>query len=96
MAARQDSEQVAIDVGRRIGEARRARGLTQEAVAHQLDLSVRHYQALEGGTVNHSVRLLTQIGNLFKVPIAFFFVRPESPAPAQAPRVPRRRRSRRK
>ena len=54
-----------MNVGRRIGEIRAGRGLTQEQLAEMLDVTLRHLQAVEGGSENLTVKTLARIATLW-------------------------------
>lgn len=55
-------EQVVRDVGRRIAEVRRERGMTQIALADRLRYSVQHVSQLENGT-NVTMHTLALVAN---------------------------------
>lgn len=53
--------------GANIRRARKARGLTQEALAHECGLAMRHVGRIERGEVNIPVELLGKLGGLLGV-----------------------------
>jgi transcriptional regulator with XRE-family HTH domain len=62
VGARYVPEQVVRDVGRRIAEVRRERGITQIVLAERLRYSVQHVSQLENGT-NITVHTLARVAN---------------------------------
>ena len=74
-------ERVLRAVGRRVGELRRERGLTQEQLAEILELSVRYVQFVESGEENLTVTTLVKIANGLRVPVADLFAPPTKPKP---------------
>jgi transcriptional regulator with XRE-family HTH domain len=72
MSKRQAS---AIDrhVSNRFRKARKAAGLTQEYVAHKLDISFQQIQKYEKGGNRISAGRLYQISELVGLPIGYFF-----------------------
>lgn len=77
-------------IGRRVGELRRTRDLTQEQVAERLDVSVTYVASVEGGKRNVSVRTMGAFADVLGVRVEQFFETPTEPAPR--PGRPRRRR----
>lgn len=69
------------NLGRRLREVRTERGLTQEELAEQLEVSVRWIQSVEGGRENVGVVTLVRFANALKTPIGEFFLPPTQPAP---------------
>ena len=51
-------------IGQRIKSKRRAVGLTQEALAEKLDISVEYLSRVEGGNANASFTLLEKISDV--------------------------------
>ena len=49
---------------------RRAMGLTQEEAAHQMQLSTRHYQKLEGAELNVTLRTLVRVAAALKLSLS--------------------------
>lgn len=72
-----DPERVLDDVGRRVGEIRRGRGWTQQDLADVLEVTLRHVQAVEGGTQNPSLKALVRLANALGVPLAALVEAPE-------------------
>ena len=48
-------------------------GLTQEDAAHAIGIAVRHYQKLEAGEVNVTVRTLVKVHVAFHIPLRLLF-----------------------
>lgn len=59
-----------VELGRNICNVRRSLGMTQEDVAFELDISITAYAKIERGETNVSFLRLTQIADLFKIPIS--------------------------
>ena len=59
-----------VELGRNICNVRRSLDMTQEEVALELDISITAYAKIERGETNVSFLRLTQIADLFKVPIS--------------------------
>jgi DNA-binding XRE family transcriptional regulator len=57
-------------VAHRIADIRRAKGVTQDAIAEKLRCATRNYQRIEYGEQNLSLRTLVRIANLLGVTIA--------------------------
>lgn len=76
-------------VAERLKTLRRARGLTQWAVAER-GLSYKYYQRLEAGRANATIRTLARVARALGVPLAELF-RP-GPDGVGSSRPPRRRR----
>lgn len=72
-----DPERVLDDVGRRVGEIRRGLGWTQQDLADALEVTLRHIQAVEGGSLNPSLRALVRVANALGVPLAALLEAPE-------------------
>jgi transcriptional regulator with XRE-family HTH domain len=56
-------KKAAKELATRVRVARQARGLSQEALAHQTGIPYRRYQALEAGTINPTLRTLVRIAD---------------------------------
>lgn len=74
-------ERLLKDVGRRVAEARVARGITQEALAERLDVGVRYVQAVEAGRQNLTLRNVALFAAKLRVPPAALFEPPTTKAP---------------
>jgi transcriptional regulator with XRE-family HTH domain len=61
-------EKYALQVGAAIRRLRRDRNLTQEDVASEADVSIRHYQQLESGRMNPPLRTLFRVARVLGVP----------------------------
>ena len=59
-----------LELGRNICNMRRSLDMTQEEVALELDISITAYAKIERGETNVSFLRLTQIADLFNVPIS--------------------------
>jgi len=68
-----------IQLGKNISTIRRAKKLTQEDIAFELDISINAYSRIERGETNVSFNRLLQIADFLKVPIAEFIQEKESP-----------------
>ena len=73
-----DSEELLIDLGRRIAELRAGSGLTQEQLAERLDLTPRYVQMIEAGEANPKVKSLVGIAAILGVEVRELFDEPES------------------
>ena len=90
------SDDVLRDLGRRIAELRTIRGLTQDRLAENADVTVQYIQRIEAGRENLTVRSLVRIANLLGASVPELFqeplrrqVRPGRPSKpsVQAPRL---------
>ncbi|HNS98792.1 MAG TPA: helix-turn-helix transcriptional regulator [Polyangiaceae bacterium] len=54
---------VLLELARRIRDARRAAGLTQEAAASRANIDYKRWQRLEEGTVNPTVQTLVRVAD---------------------------------
>ncbi len=70
-----DAKRVCVDLGLRIIELRRERGMTQEGLAALIQLDARDVRRIEAGG-NTTVRTLAQIARGLKVTVAELFVQP--------------------
>jgi transcriptional regulator with XRE-family HTH domain len=66
-------------VGRRVADLRRARPLTQEQFAEELDVSVRYVQFVEAGAENLTIDTLVKLAAVLKVPLVELFAEPGPP-----------------
>ena len=87
---RLDPDRATKDVGRRIAELRRERGLTQERFAERLGIAANALQRIELGMQNLTIRSLVRLANGLGVPLASLF---EAPAPGSRAVRPGRPRS---
>lgn len=77
-------------VGRRVAELRERRGVTQQQLADDLDVSLRYLQTVEAGEQNLTLRSIANLSAVLRAPIAALF---EPPARIQGrPGRPKRRR----
>jgi XRE family transcriptional regulator, aerobic/anaerobic benzoate catabolism transcriptional regulator len=58
------------NIGRRVGEVRRVRRVTQEQLAERVGLSPRYIQQIESGHGNPSIRALCEIAAQLRVEFA--------------------------
>jgi transcriptional regulator with XRE-family HTH domain len=58
-----DAEDVIADVGRRVAELRAQKGLTQQALAEELELSWKYLQQVELGLENLTLKSLVRLSN---------------------------------
>lgn len=61
------TEQVQRAIGRRVRDARIARGLTQEEAAHAAGIDYKRWQRLEQGVVNATLGTLTRAARALDV-----------------------------
>lgn len=76
-----DPKRLLEDVGRKVAELRAERGLTQEQLAEQADVSARYVQSIEGGTENLTLETIAKLANLLKVPVIKLFEAPVTKKP---------------
>ena len=77
---RYDPERLAMNVGRRIAEVRRERGMTQVQIATKLRVAYQWISQIECGQ-NVSVHTLARLANALDVAVEAFF---EAPKPTRA------------
>ncbi len=65
-------------MGQRIGKLRRKRNITQEAMAEQLDVTVKHVSAVERGLSSYSLDKLVLVSHLLNCTMDFLFFGYES------------------
>jgi transcriptional regulator with XRE-family HTH domain len=58
----------AVELGKAIAQIRKARGLTQKAVAEQSGLTVNYLSLLENGERQPSTETLNRLSKVFQVP----------------------------
>lgn len=73
-----DPDRVCKNVGRRIAELRKERGLTQEQFSVLLGTSFQWVSQLEAGR-NVTLHSLARIANALRVPLATLLVTPTTP-----------------
>jgi transcriptional regulator with XRE-family HTH domain len=73
-----DPARVTRDVGRRVAEARGARGLTQQELADKAGVSLKYVQRIEAGRENLTIRSLVWLADLLRVPVIEVFKPPGS------------------
>jgi transcriptional regulator with XRE-family HTH domain len=66
-------------VGRNVKNLRKARGLTQEALAHAAEIDARYIGGIERGEENPTVAVLARIASALDIEPAAFFAGPSSP-----------------
>ncbi len=76
---------VDVEIGRRVRETRLSCNLTQTELADAIGVSFQQIQKYEKGTNRISGSRLWMIGNVLKVPVAYFFEGLDGDAPTQAP-----------
>lgn len=59
-------------IGKRIKDARREAGLTQEKMAEELDVSIGYVSQVERGTTKISLDLLGAISSILKKDVSYF------------------------
>lgn len=62
-----------VDIGRKIKEFRKRKGLTQEKLAELIGLSFQQVQKYEAGTNRLNTDKLQAIANTLSIPVAAFF-----------------------
>lgn len=72
-----------LALGRRVGELRRARGLTQEQAAARLRMLAPNYARIEQGRQNVTVDTLVRLATLLDVSLSDLFAAPASSHPAR-------------
>lgn len=76
-----DPDRLLRDAGRRLAEVREARGLTQQALADELGVTMRYVQSVEGGKENLTLRSLAGYASVLRVSIPEVFQPPASRRP---------------
>jgi transcriptional regulator with XRE-family HTH domain len=71
-------ERIRKDVGRRISELRRIRGLTQEDFAALVQVSTPYIARVEGGSENLTLDSLTKLANILRATVIELFEPPRS------------------
>lgn len=73
------------DLGHRIAELRRAKGMTQAEFAARADVSLQYIARVEQGGANLTVRSLTRFAGLLDVDVGSLFVapKPRKPGPGR-------------
>ena len=69
-------------MGQRAAELRRARGLTQEALAEKLGMLAPNYARIEQGRQNVTLDTLVRVAKALAVPLADLFRSPKMAKPA--------------
>lgn len=72
-----DPARLIQSVGRRLGDLRRERGLTQQEVADRLEVTMRYVQRVEAGEANLTLESMAELANALRVPIEELFATPE-------------------
>jgi len=60
-----------IDMGTRMKQARKALHLTQEEIAEKLDISVKHYSGIERGVAGLSLETLVKVSNILYISLDY-------------------------
>jgi transcriptional regulator with XRE-family HTH domain len=66
------------EVGRRLAELREARGLSQQDLADEMDVTMRYIQSVEHGSQNLTLRSLAGWASILQVPVAELFASPST------------------
>jgi transcriptional regulator with XRE-family HTH domain len=74
--SRTSPEQVRKDLGRRVSEIRRAKGLTQAQLAETSNVSTPYLARVEAGRENLTLDSVTRLANLLEVPVLHLFLPP--------------------
>jgi transcriptional regulator with XRE-family HTH domain len=69
----QETGAVLREIGLRIREVRRSRGLTQEQAAERLGMLAPNYARIEQGRANVTVDTLVRVATTLSVPVAALF-----------------------
>jgi transcriptional regulator with XRE-family HTH domain len=85
-----DPDRLARRVGARIAELRRAAGLTQQALADRMGVSLRRVQRLEGDALDLRLSTLAQLAQHLGAPVEELLRPPEETRPRR-PGRPRAR-----
>lgn len=72
------ADRVLQDLGRKLAELRRRKGLTQEELSALLDCTPQYLQRVEAGQENLTVRSLVKFGEALGVTVAGLFRPPRS------------------
>lgn len=75
---RRNADKVLAQVGLRVQELRRTRGLTQEQLAEAGEVSVSWVQQIESGRANLRLRTLVAIAEMFDVDVGLLLRRPRA------------------
>jgi transcriptional regulator with XRE-family HTH domain len=67
-----------VVVGRNVRNLRKARGLTQEALAHAAEIDTRYVGGIERGEENPTVAVLARIASVLDIEPAALFAKPSS------------------
>ena len=73
LSATEAANLIDVHIGGRIEMRRVALGLTREALARALNVTVRQVEAYEAGAVRVGAVALFQLADLFDVTVAYFF-----------------------
>lgn len=73
MSAIETANLIDVHIGARIEMRRVSLGLTREAMAQALNVTVLQVEAFEAGAVRVGAGLLFELADLFDVKIAYFF-----------------------
>lgn len=65
------------NVGARLGEIRRAQGMTQQNVADRLEVTLRYVQKVEAGEANLTLRSMAEFANALKMPLEELLTLPQ-------------------
>src|ERR1019366_7293546 len=85
---RYDPDRLVLDVGRRVAEIRREKGLTQQALATKLKATMQWVQQIEYGA-NLTLFSLARLANALDVPLDEFLLPPRAGSSVRRPGRPR-------
>lgn len=74
-----DMQQIYCEIGKSVKSQRKARRMTQEALAAQLDITSQYLSRIERGVVRPSLELLYNLASVLDIPI--YTLLPSSLAP---------------
>jgi transcriptional regulator with XRE-family HTH domain len=89
LVARYDPDSLVRDIGRRVAELRRERGLTQQALASQLRVTMQWVQQIEYGA-NLTVHSLARVANALDVELGALLATPDPASYVMRPGRPPR------
>jgi transcriptional regulator with XRE-family HTH domain len=82
LSAIETANQIDVHIGARIEMRRVSLGLTREAMAQALNVTVLQVEAFETGAVRVSAGRLFELADLFDVKVAYFFENERFPSGA--------------
>ena len=71
-------EKLNQEIGKRISQTRRMRGITQEKLAEELDITTKHMSSVERGVSSLSLEKLIELGSYFDCTLDYLILGTES------------------